>query len=160
MCFDYDLDGDVDILVGNNRGSSRLFRNDLLSVGAPPVDSAHWLAFDLRQPGGNGYAVGAEVRVQVGGQEQLRQVQAGNNFLSQNPLEVHFGLGDAPAADRVEVRWPDGGIAVLENVAANRTVVLSRGAPAVEIPIVSPGGLVVLAALLAGLALSRLRSAA
>ena len=38
---------------------------------------------------------------------QLREIRIGNNYTSQNPAEVHFGLG-AETEVEIRVRWPDG----------------------------------------------------
>jgi hypothetical protein len=38
----------------------------------------------------------------------VRQVQAAGGYLSQSSRNLHFGLGDRPAVDRVEIRWPSG----------------------------------------------------
>jgi hypothetical protein len=40
-------------------------------------------------------AIGARVRVTVGGRTQVREVRAGSSYLSQIDLRQHFGLGDA-----------------------------------------------------------------
>ena len=36
----------------------------------------------------------------------VRQVQAAGGYLSQSSQTVHFGLGDRPKIDRVEITWP------------------------------------------------------
>jgi hypothetical protein len=38
----------------------------------------------------------------------MREVHAGSAYLSQQSLVQHFGLGDAPRADAVEITWPSG----------------------------------------------------
>ena len=55
----------------------------------------------------------------------LEDYTAGNNFVSQNPAEAHFGLGDATSVD-LSVRWPDGIQSTVLNVAANQLLVLSH----------------------------------
>ncbi|MEM1178133.1 MAG: CRTAC1 family protein [Acidobacteriota bacterium] len=152
VCFDYDLDGDLDLFVGNHRGPSRLFRNDL-------AESRSWLSLDLRQNGANTRAVGAEVRVRADGRTVLRQVAAGNNFVSQDPAVIHVGLGDASSVDEVEIRWPDGEFEVLEGVDVNQPLRYLRGSrtPVVDIPAAGELGLVALALALALAAVLKLR---
>jgi hypothetical protein len=53
-------------------------------------------------------AVGAVVRLHQGGKVMTRQVQPTGGYLSQSSKTVHFGLGDSPEFDRVEVTWPSG----------------------------------------------------
>ena len=56
---------------------------------------------------------------------QVREIHAGNNYVSQNPAEAHFGLASATTAD-VEVRWPDGGVTSLSAVAVDQLLTVSE----------------------------------
>jgi hypothetical protein len=76
----------------------------------------------LKGKGKNTDAVGAVVRVTAPALRQVRLVQSGTSYLSQDDKRAHFGLGAAAQADSVEVRWPDGTLTRLENVKANRVV--------------------------------------
>lgn len=100
-CFDYDRDGDLDIYVTNNEGTARLFRND------SPA-GRHGLGVALRQTGPNTQAIGAELKLWLGGSVRLQVMLAGRGFLSSSPTEAHFGLGNASHADALDIRWPDG----------------------------------------------------
>jgi hypothetical protein len=40
---------------------------------------------------------------------------------------VHFGLGDAPLLERIEVRWPDGSKETWSDAQPNRIVTLTQG---------------------------------
>ncbi len=134
ICFDADRDGDLDLLVPQNSDRHLFFRNE-----GPPNDAASgraWLDVRLQQEGANTQGVGALVSLWAAGRKQTRLILPGSNFLSQNPAEAHFGLGNAGQVDRVEVRWPDGEISLFEDLVPGRLWVLSRGAPpAVEIPV-------------------------
>jgi hypothetical protein len=44
----------------------------------------------------------------LGQHSQIEEVMSGSSFLSQSDLRLHFGLGQAKAADLVEVAWPSG----------------------------------------------------
>lgn len=101
VAFDYDRDGDLDIFIANNGGPPRLFRND----GLLPNRS---VTVRLRQRGANFEAIGARVDAFVKGRMQRRLVEGGSNYLSQDPAEIHFGIGDATHIDRLDILWPDG----------------------------------------------------
>jgi hypothetical protein len=99
---DFDRDGDVDLCVTNNNGPVQLLENEARRNG-------QWLGVALRQSGPNPFAIGAEVTVHTaGGREFRRALRAGEGYLTGNPAELHFGLGQAASVERVEVRWPDG----------------------------------------------------
>ena len=99
-CFDADRDGDIDILVVNASEPHLVFyRNESVGLG-------NYLTIKLRGSGVNTFGVGALVKVTTEFGTQLRQLGGSNNFVSHNPLEVHFGLGTATVAD-VRVEWFD-----------------------------------------------------
>ncbi len=111
---DLDNDGDVDILLVNNEGPARLFRND---VG----NARSWLVVDLC--GGGVFdraAIGARVTVEAAGRSWTREVRAGYSFAVGNDPRVHFGLGDAHQVDRMVVRWPDGTVTERTDVEVDR----------------------------------------
>ncbi|MEL6797156.1 MAG: CRTAC1 family protein [Planctomycetota bacterium] len=120
--FDYDMDGDQDIVVFSRSDRLRVFQNDLSGTctGWLRVELDTSLAANLAPHG-----VGATVRVIVGANEQVAQVHAGTNFIAQSELTAHFGLGEATVADRVEVEWPNGTVTILNNVAIDRSIVIS-----------------------------------
>ncbi|MBI4576716.1 MAG: ASPIC/UnbV domain-containing protein [Planctomycetes bacterium] len=98
---DFDGDGDVDFVVNNYRAPAAYFENRL-------GPGRTWLAVRVEGRQANHDGVGAEVTAVVGGRRLLRLVAAGDGYASQYSLEQVFGLGGAPRADSVEVRWPGG----------------------------------------------------
>src|SRR6185436_19148233 len=63
----------------------------------------------------------------TGGLTQMRELQAGNNFLSSNPIEAHFGLGGATAVDELRIVWPDGSEETRHGVAADQRLIVAQG---------------------------------
>jgi enediyne biosynthesis protein E4 len=127
VCFDSNNNGQIDVLIQNHHTidvysiSPQLFRN----LGHP---SHHWLRIRARASGPNSHAVGARLTLEAGGRTQTREIRAGNNFLSSDPIEAHFGLGKATQADRLTIRWPDGSVETLENIAANQILTITNNA--------------------------------
>lgn len=96
---DYDRDGFLDLVVCENNGPARLFRNQ--------GNSHNWIRFVL-DPGrsANRDAIGAEVTVISQGVAQKRYLSTARGYLSHSEHALTFGLGSATAADRVDIRWP------------------------------------------------------
>lgn len=115
---DYDNDGDLDLLISNLDEPPSLLRNDS-KRGA-------WLTLVLEVPPGQGTAVGTRVRVTVGDRILTRDAASGGSYLSVHDPRLHFGLGSASNADRIDVLWPDGTRTVRENVASNQFVTISK----------------------------------
>jgi len=119
-CMDYDIDGDLDILVMPNNDAIRLFRNELPHIN-------HYLAVVLRDQSQNGYAVGSVIRVISTLGQQRREVTAGSNFASNNPYKQHFGLGADDSIQSLAITWPDGDEALINNlIGIDTTLYVSR----------------------------------
>jgi enediyne biosynthesis protein E4 len=116
---DLDGDGRLDLVINDLDGSAQVLRNEVQPAG-------HWLIVKLRGKGKNTDAIGAVVTVRAGGASQVRVVQSGTSYISQDDMRQHFGLGGAAAADAVEVRWPDGSATRMENVRADRVVEIAQ----------------------------------
>ena len=117
---DIDNDGDLDLLIVNNGEAVDLLRNDGGNTG-------NALLVRLVGTRGNRDGIGARLRLTSGGTTQLREVKAGSSYLAQHDLRVHFGLGGAARADRLEIRWPDGTTEVVGPLPANQIVTIVEG---------------------------------
>ncbi len=93
---DFDGDGRLDLLVGENGGETRVYRNESAKVG-----------LQVRLEDGMG-RYGAKVRVEyVGGRKgPARETHSGSGYWSQEGRVVVMGLEEPPVA--VEVEWPGG----------------------------------------------------
>ena len=107
---DIDLDGDVDILITENNGGVRLFRNDL-----PP--ETNYLRVHLE-----GMSIDAAITLQTGSQKQFRRIRAGHSYASQSEKAVTFGLGNVQYIDTLTVFWPSGTVTRQTGVATNQTL--------------------------------------
>jgi hypothetical protein len=67
------------------------------------------------------------VIVEAEGRTQARSALSQSSYYSHDDLRLHFGLGRASRADRVEVRWPNGKVDVLRNVEGGKVVTVKEG---------------------------------
>jgi hypothetical protein len=117
---DLDDDGRLDVVVNDLDGSPQLLRNELAGAG-------NWLSVRLEGAGQNRNAIGATVTVRAGGRAQIRLVQSGSSYISQDDMRAHFGLGQAAVVDSLEVRWPDGSSTRQSGLKANQVVKVTQG---------------------------------
>ena len=109
VVFDFDNDGDLDLLVVNQKPISNSFsqssptlfyRNDSVSD--------NWLKVQLTGIDQDKNGIGARVEVTIGRQKIIREIDGGSSHSSQNSTIAHFGLGTAKIADTVRIIWVGG----------------------------------------------------
>src|SRR5437667_200196 len=95
--------GVLDVVIANQQQPALVYKNTV-------VPGNHWIAFKLVGTRSNRSAIGAEVTVEADGIRQLRVVDGGMGFASQNDRRLHFGLDGATRVDRLVIRWPSGAL--------------------------------------------------
>lgn len=114
IAFDYDRDGDEDILITNVDGPARLFENVTTPQG-------HWLDVAVTQrPGQNRNGIGVTVYAEMPNGTKRRDIIIGDSYLSGGPAEVHFGLSRFAVLPELRVEWTDGTVSTYRHIAADR----------------------------------------
>lgn len=98
---DYNLDGKIDVVVGNDRGKWHLFKNQLKG------SENHFVTINVGKHK-QVSSLGALVTVKACGQQQIQKVGATSAAysLSFNSI-VHFGLGACQKIEQIKVTWSD-----------------------------------------------------
>ncbi len=154
---DIDNDGDVDVLVGNNNGPTRLLINQA-------ANGRHWVGLRLNgPPSGSGDSrggrlsasapasarprlsatreggqparalgrdmLGARVQIlQANGTSRWRRARSDGSYASANDPRVLAGLGDATEPVTVRVTWPSGRPETWTNLPVDSYTTLTEGA--------------------------------
>ncbi|MFQ5414496.1 MAG: FG-GAP-like repeat-containing protein [Phycisphaerae bacterium] len=121
VAFDYDRDGDDDLLIVNVAQPAVLLENTTTTTN-------HYLTLQLAGQSRTRDAIGAKLRVTTGDTTQVREVVAGTSFLSSLPWEQRFGVADATLVDAVAVTWPGGDTQTIVNVPVDQVLPLEEGA--------------------------------
>ena len=119
VTMDLDGDGALDAVVGTALGRPLLLRG----VHGP---RGHWLGVALAGKGKNSRGVGARVVVRAGAQTWTALVHAGLGYRSSIDAPLHFGLGDAPRVDSIEIAWPSGARSSLADGPGDRMVTIAE----------------------------------
>ena len=110
---DFDGDGRLDLVVGQNGNQTKLYRN----TGGKPG-----LRVRLKGKPGNSEGVGAVVRWKRDGRTVAQSVSGGGGYWSQESRVLIFGNR---GAGELEITWP-GGSKTIQSVTANATEVVAE----------------------------------
>ena len=116
---DLDNDGDMDIVVTNNGGPARLYRNE------SPTTPHRWLGLGVVAAAGKS-ATGAIAWLESRPCPRKR-IATDGSYASANDVRLLFGLGDDSAPQHVYVSWPNRGEERFGPLAVNRYHVLNEG---------------------------------
>jgi hypothetical protein len=123
---DVNNDGNIDVVVYNVGAPPSLYLNDTKNPN-------HRVLFRMVGTRSNKAAIGARVIVTIasasGTTSMMDEVRGGGSYLSSNDQRLHFGLGNAPVMQRVQIRWPSGLVEELKDIPADAiyTVVEGQG---------------------------------
>lgn len=135
VVFDFDNDGDLDLLVVNQKAVKNypvptvihLYRND--------STQGYWLKVALSGLQSEKHGIGSRVTVVAGGKRMIREIDGGmSSHLSQNSTIAHFGLGNATLVDSVIVTWSGIGQQVLLNQPVNQLININEQVTVVKKP--------------------------
>ena len=103
QAFDFDLDGNLDILSGSEYGQWYLYNNQ-------PIGDNHYALVNVGySPQDNVDAIGAQVTIETPSATYVKRVGSAGEVFSQSLLNiVHFGLGSEQKIKRIHVRWRNG----------------------------------------------------
>jgi enediyne biosynthesis protein E4 len=101
---DFDNDGDLDLIVGNNNEPANLYCNNAQKL------HHSFINIQLKGKDYNTQAVGAKVYVFTNGGMQFAENYSVRGYQSTVTNKLHFGLNNAPVIDSLEIMWPRGTI--------------------------------------------------
>ena len=124
---DYNNDGRLDVLIGNNGGAAALLKNNA-------GEGNHWLGVKLQGTGCNRDAIGATLSWSAGGKVRSRYKSNGGSYLSSHDLREVLGLGSAAKIDWLEIKWPQpsGKVERFTDLPIDRYVTIVEGKGKIE----------------------------
>jgi hypothetical protein len=122
---DFDNDGWLDFLVGNNGEDAQLFRNEGGSGAA--TGKNHWLEVRLIGTKSNRDGIGAALKITAGDFTSYDQAKGGMSYCSAQDPRIHFGLGTHAKIDALEISWPSGAHEVIRDISSDQIVTIQEG---------------------------------
>jgi predicted NUDIX family NTP pyrophosphohydrolase len=119
---DFDNDGRVDVLIGNNGGAPVLLKNNAGSGN-------HWIGIRLQGTACNRDGIGATITWSANGVRRSRYKSTGGSYLSSHDMRDVLGLETAAKVDWVEITWPQpsGRVERFSDVPVDRYVTIVEG---------------------------------
>lgn len=100
-CFDMDNDGDLDIVMTENGGPARVFRNDL-------AEAHKSVRVRLQGKKSNRDGLGTKLLAKAGDKSLRLQHFSARSYLSSLDPVVTIGLGTSERLESLEITWPSG----------------------------------------------------
>ena len=124
---DYDNDGALDVIIGNNGGAPLLLNNRA-------AKGNNWLGIKLEGVHCNRDGIGAKIYWTVGGKRRFRLKNNGGSYLSSHDPREVLGIGSARKIDALEIHWPapSAQIDKISTLPVNRYTRLTEGKGIVE----------------------------
>ncbi|MEO1518232.1 MAG: VCBS repeat-containing protein [Bacteroidota bacterium] len=120
---DLDRDGDLDLVVNNADQAAFILRNN-----ANQTLANHSLSVSFQGAAQNPLGIGAKVTVEGAIGIQSKELYTSRGYKSSVEPMLHFGLGLQDRVNKLTVRWPDGKVQEIQDVAAGRIVLDHREA--------------------------------
>lgn len=106
---DFDMDGDLDIVVNNLRSPALLFENQLCEGNSLQVELSH---LDSANP----QAIGASIALETSIGTFYRNIRVASGYLSGDTARVHFGFPIGTEIFTLSITWSDSSTSVIDNV--------------------------------------------
>ena len=101
---DYDLDGDLDVVINNYHGRAYIYENQ------SQLRSNNWIKIKLSStdPKVTSDVIGAKILINSKNHKNVwREIHSSDGYLSGHPKTAHIGLGSDQSC-KIEVIWPNG----------------------------------------------------
>jgi hypothetical protein len=140
---DFDLDGDLDLIINNINDEASLYKNNCRELD---IENTHFLRVRLNGKDQNKPGIGSFIQIWYdNGKTQLCENNPFRGYLSTIEEVAHFGLGNMKKVDSLLIRWPDNKIQILKNIDAGQLLICnysdaddSFGFPEKKLPAARP----------------------
>jgi len=122
--FDYDNDGDLDLLISNFDSNLFLYENKSVDTYFNNDDQVKWIKVKLKGTVSNNDGLGSIVKIYPNNNIDQSRLYHGSSYQNQSLQSIHFGLDNATSIDSLVVAWPNTGSQVYQNISVNTSITI------------------------------------
>ena len=122
--FDYDNDGDLDLLISNFDSNLFLYENKSVDTYFNNDDQVKWIKVKLKGTVSNNDGLGSIVKIYPNNNIDQSRLYHGSSYQNQSLQSIHFGLDNATSIDSLVVTWPNTGSQVYQNISVNTSITI------------------------------------
>ena len=122
--FDYDNDGDLDLLISNFDSTLLLYENKSVDTYFNNDDQVKWIKVKLKGTVSNNDGLGSIVEIYPNNNIDQSRLYHGSSYQNQSLQSIHFGLDNATSIDSLVVTWPNTGSQVYQNISVNTSITI------------------------------------
>ncbi len=125
--FDYDNDGDLDLIVTDFNSNINLWENKSIDTNYSDDILGTWVKFHLEGSVSNKNGLGSLIQVNFAdGSSQIRQY-TGSGYQNQSIQSIHFGGAENQNITSVIINWPSSGVETYYDINTNSTYKIIEG---------------------------------
>ena len=118
---DFDLDGDLDLVINNIDENAMLFKNNTMENGI-----GNYLRFNIL-PDKNQTIYGTKITLYKDDKIwQVNHISNARGYMSKSENIIHFGVGNINLVKKAVIQWQDGSKITLHNLAINQVHQVSK----------------------------------
>lgn len=118
---DLDNDGDLDLITNYTNQKAGIYQNN-----TEAFTGNHFLKIKLKGTGKNSLAIGAKVYVETDSCSQFYEQFPVRGYQSSVEPVINAGIGKNNLVKQVKVKWPDGKVSLLSNIAKNSSIIIDQ----------------------------------
>lgn len=115
---DLDNDGDLDVVINNINDEALVYQN----TTAQQKKEHHFIQVQLVGDSLNRNGIGTWIELYYGDRKQVYEHNPVRGYLSSVQPDPHFGLDTITSLDSLRIKWPNGAMQVLQQVATNKLI--------------------------------------
>ncbi|MFD1614746.1 VCBS repeat-containing protein [Gelatiniphilus marinus] len=118
---DFDLDGDLDLVINNIDDNALLYRNNAVEKG-----TGNYLRFKIN-PIKNQIIYGTKITLYKENKIwQVNHISNARGYMSKSEDVAHFGVGNINSVEKATIQWQDGSQTTLTDLAVNQVHEISK----------------------------------